>query len=480
MIITKKAIPRRTVLRGLGATLALPVLDGMVPALSALAKTAAKPVVRFCSVYVPNGIVMEQWTPAAEGSAFEFTPILKPLEPFRKQLLVLSGLDNTGAISRTGSSGAHAQPAGAFLTGAEAYRTDGSSGVQLGISMDQVVAKALGQQTTLPSLELGLEGSDTANGSGTCDVGFNCAYQNNMSWSSSTTPMPPETNPRVVFERLFGGLESTDPAVRTARLRRQGSILDSVLDEVDRLQRSVGHHDRVKLNEYLESVREIERRIQNAEALGSRELPVVESPAGIPVSYEEHAKLMFDLQALAFQTDMTRIITFMIGREQSGTTYPQIGVPDTHHPISHHGNDKKKLESLTKINTYHVTLFAHFLDKLRSTSDGEGTLLDHAMILYGGGISDGNRHDIRNVPILLAGGGAGHLKSGRHIKFATKPMASSPSSPSPGRRVSPYPEGTPLSNLLLTLLNNLGVPTERFGDSTGELGELSELSNTSA
>lgn len=451
MIITKKAIPRRTVLRGLGATVALPLLDGMVPALSALAKTAAKPVVRFASFYVPNGIIMQQWTPAAEGSGFEFTRSLKPLEPFRNQLLVLSGLDNHGAIVRTGFSGAHAQPAGAFLTGAEAYRTDGSSGVQLGVSMDQVAAKALGQQTPLPSLELGLEGSDTASGSGTCDVGFNCAYQNNMSWSSPATPMPPETNPRVVFERLFGGLESTDPAVRTARLRRQASILDSVLDEVDRLQRRVGPDDRVKVNEYLESVREIERRIQNAEALGSRELPVVESPAGIPVSYEEHAKLMFDLQALAFQTDTTRIVTFMIGREQSGTTYPQVGAPETHHSISHHGRDPKKLESLTRINTYHVTLFTHFLEKLRSTSDGEGTLLDHAMLLYGCGMSEGNAHDIHNLPILLVGGGAGHLKGGRHIR---------------------YPKETRLTNLLVTLLNNLGVPTQSFGDSTGELGEL--------
>ena len=448
MIITKKAIPRRTVLRGLGATLALPLLDGMVPALSALAQTAAKPVVRFCTVYVPNGIIMDQWTPAAEGTAFEFTRTLKPLEPFRNQLIVLSGLDNHGAIVRTGASGAHAQPAGAFMTGAEPYRTDSSSSLQLGVSMDQIAAKALGRQTPLPSLELGLEGSDIANGSGTCDVGFACAYQNTLSWSSPTTPMPPEQNPRVVFERLFGGLESTDPAVRTARLRRQGSLLDSVLDEVDRLQRSVGPHDRVKLGEYVESVREIERRIQNAEALGSRDLPVVESPAGIPVSYEEHAKLMFDLQALAFQTDMTRIITFLVGREQSGNTYPQVGAPETHHSISHHGNDKKKIESLTRINTYHVTLFAHFLDKLRSTADGEGTLLDHVMILYGSALSEGNRHDIHNLPILLAGGGAGRLKSGRHIK---------------------YPKETRLSNLHVTLLNNLGVPTEHFGDSNGEL-----------
>ena len=331
MIITKKAIPRRTVLRGVGATLALPLLDGMVPAATALAKTAAKPALRFCTVYVPNGIVMERWTPLAEGPAFEFTPSLKPLEPFRDRLLGVSGLDNTGARSRSGASGAHAKPAGAFLTGIEPLPTTGSSSLQLGISMDQILANEVGQETTLPSLELGLEGADTVNGVGTCDVGFSCAYQNRLAWAGPSTPLPVETNPRVVFDRLFGNIDSTDPAVRAARLRRQGSILDSVLEKVDRLQGGLGRRDRAKLDEYLQSVREIERRIQNAESQG-RALPVVESPAGIPVSYDEHARLMFDMQALAFQTDTTRVITFQIGREQSGATYPQIGVSDSHHP----------------------------------------------------------------------------------------------------------------------------------------------------
>ena len=460
MISVKKAIPRRTVLRGVGATLALPLLDGMVPALTALAKTPARPIARFCTVYVPNGIVMERWTPAAEGTTFEFTPILKPLEAFRDHLLVLTGLDNTGASSRTGSSGAHAKPAGAFLTGVEPLQTTGSSSLQLGISMDQIVAKTVGQETPLPSLELGLEGTDTVNGVGTCDVGFSCAYQNRLAWSSPTTPLPVEANPRVVFDRLFGNVDSTDPEVRRARLRRQGSIIDSVLDKARRLQGKLGQRDGEKLDEYLQSVREIERRIQNAEAQG-RALPVVESPAGIPVSYDEHARLMFDMQALALQTDTTRVITFQIGREQSGATYPQIGVSDSHHPISHHGGDKNKIASLQKINTYHATLFGYFLDKLGSTSDGEGTLLDHVTILYGSAISEGNRHDVRNLPILLAGGGAGHLKGGRHIR---------------------YPEGTQrLTNLQLTLLNTLGVPTETFGDSTGEqLRELSEVTRSPA
>ena len=459
MIVTKKAMPRRTMLRGVGATLALPLLDGMLPAATALAKTAAKPIARFCTVYVPNGIVMDRWTPATEGSGFEFTPTLKPLEPFREHLLVLSGLDNTGARSRSGSSGAHAKPAGAFMTGIEPLPTTGSSSLQLGISMDQIVANTIGQETPLPSLELGLEGADTVNGVGTCDVGFSCAYQNRLAWSGPSTPLPVETNPRVVFERLFGSVDSTDPAVRTARLRRQGSIIDSVLDKVDRLQGGLGQRDRAKLDEYLQSVREIERRIQNAESQG-RELPLVESPAGIPVSYDEHARLMFDMQALALQTDTTRVITFQIGREQSGATYPQIGVSDSHHPISHHGGDKHKIASLAKINTYHASLFGYFLEKLASTSDGEGTLLDHVVILYGSAISEGNRHDIRNLPILLAGGAAGRIKSGRHIKYEDRTQR--------------------LTNLQLTLLNMLGVPTEDFGDSTGEqLRELSELSSVS-
>ncbi|MYN63408.1 MAG: DUF1552 domain-containing protein, partial [Acidobacteria bacterium] len=356
MMIAKKAIPRRTMLRGIGATLALPLLDGMVPALTALSKTAAKPIARFGTVYVPNGIIMAGWTPAAEGADFEFTPTLKPLEAHRKHLLVLSGLDNTGASSRTGGSGAHAKPAGAFMTGIEPLRTTSSASLQLGTSMDQILAQQVGQETPLPSLELGLEGTDTVNGVGTCDVGFSCAYQNRLAWSSPTTPLPVESNPRVVFERLFGSVESTDPAVRKARLQRQGSIIDSVLDKVHALEGDLGHRDRLKLGEYVDSVREIERRIQNAEARG-RELPLVDSPAGIPVSYDEHARLMFDMQTLALQTDTTRVITFQIGREQSGATYPQIGVSDSHHPISHHGGDETKIAALRKINAYHTSLF---------------------------------------------------------------------------------------------------------------------------
>ncbi len=453
MIIPTRAIPRRTVLRGVGATLALPLLERMVPT-TALARAAAEPVVRFCTVYVPNGIVMDRWTPLTEGTGFAFTPTLLPLEPFRDHLLVLSGLDNTGARSRSGASGAHAKPAGAFMTGIEPLPTTGSSSLSLGISMDQIIANTLGQETPLPSLELGLEGADTVNGVGTCDVGFNCAYQNRLAWSGPSTPLPVETNPRVVFDRLFGRIDSTDPEVRRARLQRQRSIIDSVLDKVDRLQGNLGRRDQAKLDEYLQSVREIERRIQVAETQG-RELPLVESPAGIPVSYDDHARLMFDMQALALQTDTTRVITFQIGREQSGATYPQIGVSDSHHPISHHGGDKNKIASLAKINVYHATLFAYFLEKLATTSDGDATLLDNVITLYGSAISEGNSHDIRNLPLVLAGGGAGRIKGGRHVK---------------------YPDQTQrLTNLQLTLLNKLGIPTETFGDSTGE--QLQELAD---
>ena len=447
MMIARKALPRRTVLRGMGAALALPLLDGMVPALTALAKTPARAPARFCTVYVPNGIIMEQWTPADEGGRLDLTPTLQPLAAHRDRLLLLSGLDNTGASARTGASGAHAKPAGAFLTGVEPLRTTSSSSLQLGTSMDQIAANAIGQETTLPSLELGLEGTDTVNGVGTCDVGFSCAYQNRLAWSSPTTPLPVEANPRVVFERLFGAVDSTDPKMRAARLRRQRSIIDSVLDKVHDLSGELGRGDRRKLGEYVDSVREIERRIQNAEARG-QEIPVVESPAGIPVSYDEHARLMFDMQALAFQTDATRIITFQIGREQSGATYPQIGVSDSHHPISHHGGDKNKMAALQRINTYHISLFGYFLDRLAETTDGDGSVLDHIAILYGSAISDGNRHDIHNLPILLAGGAGGRIRGGRHVRYA---------------------EGTQrLTNLQLTLLNALGVPAEEFGDSTGE------------
>ena len=451
MIITRKAVPRRTLLRGVGATLALPLLDGMVPALSALGRTAAAPTRRLGVVYVPNGVEEAQWRPATEGAGFDFTPTLKPLEPFRDRLLAISGLENTAARPGPGElAGQHSRPAAAFLTGVHAKRTTGSA-LALGISLDQLAATQLGRDTQLASLDLSLEGVDTVNGVSTCDTGYSCAYLN-VSWRNTTTPMPRETNPRVVFERLFGDVGSTDPAVRLARIRTQRSILDSVLQKVRDLRTELGAGDNVKISEYLEAVRDVERRIQTAESQADRELPVVDSPSGIPVSFEEHARLMYDLQLLAFQTDLTRVFSFMIGREQSGMTYPQIGVPDAHHPISHHRNDPELRAKIARINQYHMTLFAEFVDKLRATPDGDGSLLDNVIILYGAALRDGNAHSYDDLNLLLVGGGGGRLQGGRHIM---------------------YPAETPIANLHLTLMDKLGMPVEQFGDGTGTLTGLS-------
>ena len=445
-MIIKKAIPRRTVLRGIGATLALPLLDGMVPALSALNKTAAKPALRFGAVYVPNGIVMQNWAPAAEGTAFELTPILQPLAPFRDQLLVLSGLNSTPPPGARG--GTHSRAATRFLTDLHPAQPEDWSR-QAPMSMDQRAAKELGKHTPLASLELGLEG---ANFAGSCDSGgFGCAFSYTISWRSASTPLPMEHNPRAVFERLFGDSESTDPQARLARVREQRSILDSVSEDVARLQRQLGPSDQVKIGAYLDAVRDVERRIEQVEAQGDQEVPLMERPLGVPASFAEHAKLMYDLQLLAYQTDRTRVITFMAGHELSGRTYPEIDVPDAHHPLSHHRSVPAALAKLTKINTYHLTLFASFLEKLRSTPDGDGSLLDHVMIIYGAGMSDSNAHSPYNLPILLLGGGAGQLKGGRHLV---------------------YPARTPLANLHVTLLDKLGVEVERMGDSNGSLPNL--------
>ncbi len=436
MIITKKSIPRRMMLRGMGASLALPLLDAMAPAATPLRKTAAKPVRRLGVVYVPNGMMMDHWTPAAEGTEFDFPTILEPLEPFRDSVQVLSGMRGKDA------QGPHARASTRFLTGVVSQRDDGSS-LRAGISMDQVAGRVLGRQTQLATLELGLDGRDFA---GSCDEGFSCAYTNTISWANETTPLPMEINPRVVFERLFGDSGSTDPDVRRARLAKDASLLDSVTERAGDLSRELGSSDRAKLSQYLEAVRDIERRIQMAEEQSGRELPVVDQPAGIPNTFGEHAKLMFDLLALAYETDLTRVATFMMGREITGRTYPEIGVPDAHHPISHHQKDPVKLEKLRKINRYHVELFSEFIARLASTPDGDGTLLDNAMIVYGAGMSDSNAHGSYNLPILLAGGAAG--TGGRHVN---------------------YPEDTPLANLHLSLLDKMGVPIEALGDATGPL-----------
>ena len=443
MIITKKAIPRRIVLRGMGAAFALPLLDAMAPALSAFGKTDAKPVSRFGAVYVPNGIMMQNWTPAADGTSFEFTPILKPLEPFRDHLVVLSGLNSTPPPRDFGPL--HSRASTRFLTDMPPKATLGAD-LKAGISMDQILAKEFGQHTQLASLELGLDSPDSV---GPGEGGYSAVYISTISWRTETTPLPMEHNPRTVFERLFGDSGNTGPAARLARMQQDRSILDSVIEKVDRLQRDLGPRDRLKLAEYFDAIRDAERRIQNAEQQNSREVPVVDHPAGVPAAFEEHAKLMYDLYLLAYQCDLTRVVTFMMGKEFCGRTYPNLGVYDSHHATSHHQNDPEKLARLVKINTYHLTLFTYFLEKLRSTPDGDGSLLDHSTIIYGAGMSDGNAHDPKNLPILLIGGG---FKGGRHLRFG---------------------KDTPLANLHLTLLDKFRVRMDKIGDSTGEFDQLS-------
>lgn len=432
MIITKKAIPRRAMLRGFGAALALPMLDAMIPA---MANTAPKPIKRLGIVYVPNGMRMDHWTPSTVGDGFEFPSILKPMEPFREQLQIISGLHGVDG------EGPHARASTRFLTGVASTRDNGSN-LRAGISMDQIAGRFLGNETQLSTLELAIDGRDFA---GSCDEGFSCAYTNTITWANETTPLPMENNPRAIFERLFGDTGSTDPKVRRARLSKDASLLDSVTQRAQDLSRQLGASDQTKLGQYLEAVRDVERRIQMAEAQSDRELPVVDQPAGIPDTFAEHARLMFDMMALAWETDMTRVATFMMGREITGRTYAEIGVPDAHHPISHHQRDPIKLEKLLKINQYHMTFFAEFLDRLRTSEDANGSLLDSSMIVYGAGMADSNSHYSRELPIMLAGNVA---HGGYHLQ---------------------YPEATPLSNMHLSLLDKLGTPIESLGDSTGRL-----------
>ena len=446
-IITHKSLPRRTFLRGVGVSLALPLLDGMVPALAAARPTPR----RFGAIYVPNGVEMRAWTPATEGSVFELPQVLQPLEPFRDQLFVLSGLADQCAVPLPGEGiGDHARASSTWLTGVRVKKTEGPD-IQAGVSMDQMAAQRLGKETQLASLELALDSVEVL---GACDAGYSCAYANTIAWRTPTTPLPMENNPRAVFERLFGASDSTDVTTRQARAQHDRSLLDFVTREVAGLKETLGAGDRVKLSEYLEAVRDVERRIQAAEAQSTRELPVVEQPMGIPDSFQAHARLMYDLLVLAYQCDLTRVATFMVGKEVSGRSYPEIGVPDGHHACSHHQNDPVKLAKLAKINTFHMQQFAYFLDKLRQTPDGDGSLLDHAMFVYGSGISDGNIHFHLDLPTLLVGGGAGTLKGGRHLR---------------------YKNDTALANLYVTVLDKLGVPIDRFGDATGTLDYLSGI-----
>jgi hypothetical protein len=422
----------------MGAALALPLLDGMVPAFAA----ATRPRARLCVTYVPNGIVMDHWTPKAAGS-LEITPTLQPLAAFRDRLTVVSGLSSTPAMPLGGEgTGDHVRASAAFLTGTHPKKTEGPD-IRAGVSMDQLAAQVLGTDTPLSSLELCLDSNDLL---GACESGWSCAYANTLAWRTPTTPLPMENDPRLVFERLFGDVDNTTPAARQARVARNRSLLDSVLPEVQSLQKRLGSGDRRKVDQYLDAVREIEVRIQKTEAHSARELPEVQKPMGIPATYEEHAKLMFDLQVLAFQTETTRVSTFMMSREVSPRTYPELGISDPHHGLSHHGNNPEKMTLLRKVNTFHIQLVSHFLEKLQATPDGDGTLLDNIAILYGCCISDGNQHLHTNLPVLIAGGGAGAIKGARHVR---------------------YEDQTPLTNLELSLLDRLGVHIDRLGDSTG-------------
>jgi len=438
--VTKKALPRRTFLRGLGTTLALPLLDAMVPASTALA-AAIKPVRRLGFIYVPMGAHMPEWTPSGSEKLTALSPSLRPLERVADQLTVVTNLELKNAYP-----GTHATSNSAFLSAATAKWTE-SSDYYLGTTVDQVAAQQIGRETRLPSLELAMDLLTTV---GQCDNGYACVYQNNLSWSSPTTPLPAEAHPRVVFERLFG--DGGTAAERLSELRKTASLLDWVRDDIARLQNKLGPGDKARVGQYLDTVREVERRIQKAEAeTADSKLPDLDRPVGVPTAYADHARLMFDLQLLAFQGDVTRVVAFQLARETSTRTYPEIGVSEAHHPLTHNGGNPEQLAKVAKINAFHVGLFAAFLEKLKATPDGDGSLLDHTVYLYGSGMSNGDKHDHTNLPILVAGGGSRH--GGRHIQYS-KP--------------------TPLANLHLTLLDRAGVKLGAFADSTGKIPDLLE------
>jgi hypothetical protein len=444
MILTKKALSRRTFLRGAGVAVGLPLLDAMIAPMTALANTPAAPsrLRRLGYVYMPMGCDVTRWTPPGKDTLGELSPTLAPLVPVKDSVTVLSNLDLQNAYP-----GTHATSNSAFLSAARAKLTE-SADYYLGTTVDQIAAREIGRNSQLPSLELAM---DLLSLAGQSDNGYACVYQNNLSWSSPTTPLPSEAHPRVVFDRLFG--DGDTAAERRAALKSRASLLDSVTDEFRRLNNELGPADRARVAQYLDTVREVERRIQRAEATAAEHPVDVDRPAGVPAAYSDHARLMFDLQVLAFQADVTRVVTFQLAREASNRTYTEIGVSDPHHPLSHHGNDPRKVARMALINRFHVSLFADFLAKLKATPEGDGSLLDHSLILYGSGMGDPNMHTHDNLPIIVAGGGAGKMRGGRHIRFA-KP--------------------TPLANLHLTLLDKVGVRLDKFGDSNGKVDGLFE------
>ena len=441
MFLTKKAIPRRTFLRNGRAVLALPLLDAMIPAATSWAQTPAKPVRRLGFVFIPMGCDGSRWTPPGEGKLEELSPILTPLEPVKDQVTVI-----TNTRLQNAYPGTHDTSNASFLSAAPAKHTE-SSDYYLGTTVDQIAAKQMGQQTQLASLQLAMDLNPLA---GVCNNGYACVYQNCLSWSSPTTPLPSEAHPRVVFERLFG--EGGNAADRRAALQDRASLLDSFTGNIARLKQRVGPGDRARVDQYLDSIRQVESEIERAEKAASENtMPDADRPVGVPAMFADHAKLLFDLQILAFQADITRVVTFQLTREQSNRTYPEIGVPEPHHPTSHHGGDPAKIAKIAKINTFHVSLFSEFLQRMKATPDGDGSLLDHSVYVYGSGMGNPSIHDHENLPILVAGGKAAGMKGGRHIRLE---------------------KGTALANLHLTLLDRVGVHLDSFMDSTGEIPDL--------
>jgi len=443
MFITKKHLPRRTFLRGMGVTLALPLLDSMIPARTLLAQTAAQPLTRLGFVYVPHGAIMAQWTPETVGAGFEFKTILKPLEEYRSYLNVVSGLGQKAADT----TAVHSLSPTTWLSGVRPKATQGVDAFA-GVTADQVAAQAIGQDSPLPSLELATE--DHSGLIGSCDRDYGCIYMNTLSWRTPTTPLPMEINPRKVFERMFGSGGSA--AERLARLEEDRSILDVIRGEASALQAQLGASDRQMLDQYLDNVREIERRIQRAEtSQGDEDLALPARPSGVPFDYQEHIKIMYDLMALSYQANITRVASFMVSREVSNRTYPQVGVTDGHHAISHHQNRAENMEKNVRIQTYNVTQFKYFLDRMKNTPDGDGSLLDHSLILYGSNMSNSNAHDHFPLPNVVVGGANGTMKGGRHLR---------------------YEDHTPMANLLVTMLQRVGVHEDKLGDSTGMLTDL--------
>ena len=448
MIITKAHLPRRTLLRGAGAAIALPLLDAMVPAFSPTRLTAAAPIRRFGAVYVGMGFNMPIWQQTSQSGALELNAVLQPIAQYRDRLLVVSGCDSKQGDGIDG--GQHPRMQTSWLTGSRAFRTEGVN-IHAGTSLDQVVARKWEKDTQLASLELAIESTDLL---GTCSLGYSCAYNNTIAWRTPTTPLPMENNPRNVFERLFGASDSTEPKVRLEEIRTDRSVLDSVTAKVSSVKTTLGARDQTKLAEYLDAVRDVERRVQKAEEQIARELPVVDRPVGIPGTFEEHVKLMFDLQALAFQTDLTRVFTFLMVREASVRSYPEVGVPDSHHPLSHHQNNPEKLARQAKLNAFQMRMLAYFVDKLARTQEGDGNMLDNSILFYGSGMSDSNLHLHKNLPITVVHGKNMGITGNRHVRAR---------------------EGTPLANLQMTLLGKMGVGVDRFGDSEGELDLLTGI-----